>query len=159
MITSQVASGILKGLFPHSSSQYVSAFVESSSFDSLEPTYSCPMASTILNDYTTGSSGQEWQSHLTQAAPLYAKLDQVSGISSSDTAGWHVSFDQYVSFLLVWIMVSNCVYTSYYDNFSAKQCHGKSLPCSVNDTSICVTQEEVCFFHCLKPLTFRDYWP
>lgn len=26
---------------------------------------------------------------------------------------------------------------------SAKQCHGKKLPCSVNDTSLCVTQEEV----------------
>ena len=46
--------------------------------------------------------------------------------------------------------------SSYYDNFSAKQCHGKSLPCSVNDTSICVTQEEVCLFfsHWLKTLTF-----
>ncbi|KAF8815519.1 phosphoglycerate mutase-like protein [Phlegmacium glaucopus] len=124
VITSQVASGLLKGLFPQSSSQYVSAFMEQSSFDSLEPTYSCPTSSSIFNDYTTGSSGQEWQAHLTQAAPLYAKLDQVSGISSPDAAGWHVSFDH------------------YYDNLSAKQCHGKSLPCSVNDTSICVTQEE-----------------
>jgi len=26
---------------------------------------------------------------------------------------------------------------------SAKQCHGKHLPCSVNDTSLCVTQDEV----------------
>lgn len=25
---------------------------------------------------------------------------------------------------------------------SAKQCHSKSLPCSVNDTSLCVTQDE-----------------
>jgi len=32
---------------------------------------------------------------------------------------------------------------SYYDNLSAKQCHGKRLPCNVNDTSICVTQEDV----------------
>ena len=31
---------------------------------------------------------------------------------------------------------------SYYDNLSAKQCHDKSLPCSVNDTSLCVTQDE-----------------
>jgi acid phosphatase len=61
---------------------------------------------------------------LTQAAPLYAKLDQVSGIATSDTAGWHSSFDH------------------YYDNLSAKQCHGKALPCSLNDTSICVTQDE-----------------
>lgn len=31
---------------------------------------------------------------------------------------------------------------SYYDNLSAKQCHGKKLPCSVNDTTLCVAQEE-----------------
>lgn len=31
---------------------------------------------------------------------------------------------------------------SYYDNMSAKQCHDKTLPCSVNDTSLCVTQDE-----------------
>lgn len=37
--------------------------------------------------------------------------------------GWHVSFDH------------------YYDNMSAKQCHGKSLPCNVNATSECVSQD------------------
>ncbi|KAF5387471.1 hypothetical protein D9757_007806 [Collybiopsis confluens] len=31
---------------------------------------------------------------------------------------------------------------SYYDNMSAKQCHSKSLPCSVNDTSLCVSQTQ-----------------
>ena len=53
-------------------------------------------------------------------------------------------------FLLLGQRPIACV-SSYYDNLSAKQCHGKSLPCSVNDTSICVTQDEVCFLfiHCL----------
>ena len=148
MITSQVASGLLKGLFPLSSPQYISALIEQSSFDSLEPTYSCPTAYTILSNYTTGSGGEEWQTHLTQAASLYAKLDQVSGISSPDTAGWHVSFDQCVFFLFSFLFSRPLIayVSSYYDNLSAKQCHGKSLPCSVNDTSICVTQDEVCFF-------------
>jgi hypothetical protein len=31
---------------------------------------------------------------------------------------------------------------SPYDNLSAKQCHQKSLPCSVNNTAVCITQEE-----------------
>lgn len=31
---------------------------------------------------------------------------------------------------------------SYYDNMSAKQCHSKALSCSVNDTSLCFTQDE-----------------
>ena len=57
------------------------------------------MASTILSHDTTGSGGQEWQRHLSQASSLYAKLDQVSGIESPDTAGWHKNFDQCVFFL------------------------------------------------------------
>ncbi|KAF8877945.1 phosphoglycerate mutase-like protein, partial [Gymnopilus junonius] len=123
-ITSQVASGLVAGLFPLSESQDVAVLIQSSTFDSLEPTYSCGAASRLISDYTTGNDGAQWQAHLTEAASLYAKLDQVSGIATQDSGGWHVSFDH------------------YYDNLSAKQCHGKALPCSVNDTSICVTQEE-----------------
>ncbi|KDR79193.1 hypothetical protein GALMADRAFT_243093 [Galerina marginata CBS 339.88] len=124
VITSQVASGLVAGLFPKSKSQDVAALIQSSNFDSLEPTYSCGRASQIRSDYTTGNNGAQWQAHLTQSASLYAKLDKVSGIATSDSAGWHTSFDH------------------YYDNLSAKQCHSKALPCSLNDTSLCVTQEE-----------------
>ncbi|KAJ3500824.1 hypothetical protein NLJ89_g9621 [Agrocybe chaxingu] len=124
VITSQVASGLLAGLFPKSRSRPLVALIQSSTFDSLEPRYSCNRASNIRTGYTTGNSGQLWKSHLTQAAPLYSHLDAVSGIATSDTAGWHTSFDH------------------YFDNFSAKQCHGKRLPCSVNATSSCVTQEQ-----------------
>lgn len=31
---------------------------------------------------------------------------------------------------------------SPYDNLSAKQCHGKPLPCSLNNTAICTPQED-----------------
>ncbi|EEB87949.1 hypothetical protein MPER_14483, partial [Moniliophthora perniciosa FA553] len=65
-----------------------------------------------------------WTAHLSAASALYDKLDSVSGIARDDSAGWHTSFDH------------------YYDNLSAKQCHSKPLPCSVNDTSLCVTQDE-----------------
>ncbi|KAL9709558.1 hypothetical protein Ac2012v2_007297 [Leucoagaricus gongylophorus] len=122
VITSQVASGLLRGLFPGSNG--IQAEIQSPSFDSLEPTYPCSKADTLRNNYTTGSGGQVWQQHLAAAAPLYDKLDRVSGIPRNDTAGWHVSFDH------------------YYDNMSAKQCHSKHLPCSVNDTRLCVTQDE-----------------
>lgn len=96
VITSQVASGLLTGLFPDSDPKYSTVNIQSSNFDSLEPTYPCPVASTLRSSYTTGSSGQLWQTHLSEAAPLYAKLDAVSGISPTDNAGWHTSFDQYV---------------------------------------------------------------
>ncbi|KAJ6547017.1 histidine phosphatase superfamily [Mycena capillaripes] len=120
VITSQVAGGLVKGLFP--GTENTAVLIQSSNFDSLEPTYSCPTADSLRNAYTSGSSN--WTTHLTDAAPLYAKLDSVSGTSNPDSGGWHTSFDH------------------YYDNLSAKLCHGKKLPCSVNDTSLCVTQDE-----------------
>ncbi|KAJ6606452.1 phosphoglycerate mutase-like protein [Mycena vulgaris] len=119
-ITSQVAGGLVKGLFPGTDNAAV--IIQSSTYDSLEPVYSCPTADSIRSAYTSGSTN--WTIHLTAAASLYAKLESVSGIAAADTAGWHSSFDH------------------FYDNMSAKQCHGKNLPCSVNDTSLCVTQDE-----------------
>lgn len=94
VITSQVASGLLKGLFPNTPD--VAVLIQSSDFDSLEPTYSCPAANALVTNYTTGANGTLWQAHLTDAASLYANLDAVSGISNPDTGGWHVSFDQSV---------------------------------------------------------------
>ncbi|KAF4621615.1 hypothetical protein D9613_012605 [Agrocybe pediades] len=123
VITSQVASGLVAGLFPSSKSDDTIVNVQSATYDSLEPTYSCNTASNLRSDYTTGSSGAVWQAHLAEAAKVYAQLDKVSGIATQDSAGWHSSFDH------------------YYDNLSAKQCHGKSLPCSLNYTSVCVSQE------------------
>ncbi|KAJ7597581.1 histidine phosphatase [Mycena floridula] len=120
VITSQVAGGLLKGLFPLT--DHVAVLIQSSTYDSLEPTYSCPKANALRNAYTSGSTN--WTDHLTAAAGLYSELDRISGIATSDTAGWHSSFDH------------------YYDNMSAKQCHGKALPCNVNDTSSCVTQSQ-----------------
>ncbi|EIM82924.1 phosphoglycerate mutase-like protein [Stereum hirsutum FP-91666 SS1] len=124
VITSQVAGALVSGLFPSvaSSGTPVQALIESDNYDALEPAYSCPNAVSIMSNYE--STIASWTGHLTAAAGLYKKLDAVSGIVSNDTAGWHTSFDH------------------YYDNMSAKQCHSKSLPCSVNDTSLCVTQDE-----------------
>ncbi|KAJ7632142.1 phosphoglycerate mutase-like protein [Roridomyces roridus] len=120
-ITSQVAGGLLKGLFPGTDNAAV--LIQSGTYDSLEPTYSCPTANSLFSSYTSNSAN--WTTHLADAASLYAKLDSVSGIATQDSAGWHTSFDH------------------YYDNLSAKLCHQKTLPCSVNDTSLCVTQDEV----------------
>ncbi|KAJ7702263.1 phosphoglycerate mutase-like protein [Mycena rosella] len=119
-ITSQVAGALVKGLFPETDN--LAVLIQSSTYDSLEPVYSCPTADSIRSAYTSGSSN--WTTHLTDAASLYAKLDSVSGIATQDTGGWHTSFDH------------------YYDNMSAKLCAQKKLPCSLNDTSLCVTQDE-----------------
>ncbi|KAJ3873944.1 histidine phosphatase [Lentinula edodes] len=117
-ITSQVSGGLLHGLFPDSSD--VAVLIQADAFDSLSASYSCPAADSIFTAYTTGSSN--WTEHLVDGAELYEELDAVSGTAENDTAGWHTSFDH------------------YYDNLSAKQCDAKPLPCSVNDTSSCVSQ-------------------
>ena len=90
-ITSQVAGGLLRGLFPNSSQ--IAALIQiNDAFDSLQPTYSCSSASSLFTQYTTDSSN--WTEHLTDAQSLYASLDKVSGIATHDSAGWHTSFDQ-----------------------------------------------------------------
>jgi acid phosphatase len=96
---------------------------QTSGIDSLEPTYTCPVSSNL---FSAIESGANWTSHLSAAAPLYATLDNISGVSPTDP-GFHASFDH------------------YYDNLSARQCHAKPLPCKlvngVNSTT-CVTQDE-----------------
>lgn len=94
MITSQVAGGVVAGLFPETIGTPVQVLIQSDSFDSLEPAYSCPNSVTIMTNYKTDNAS--WAGHLTAAADLYEKLDAVSGIESNDTADWHTSFDQYV---------------------------------------------------------------
>ena len=126
VITSQVLGALATGLFPECSKDGFTAVIQSSQWDSLEPTYSCPAADAIRS----GGEGSNplWTEHLLAAQSLYANLSAVSGVTANMTAdkgGWYTSFDH------------------YFDNLSSKQCHGKPLPCSTNSTSVCVTQAEV----------------
>ena len=121
VITSEVAGMVINGMFGTEADYPL--LIEASGIDSLEPTYSCSVSSNLFNVI---KSGANWTDHLTAAAPLYATLDDISGVSSTDS-GFHASFDH------------------YYDNLSARQCHDKPLPCKlvngVNSTT-CVTQTE-----------------
>ena len=136
VITSEVAGMVLNGMFateenypllvearfPNSLRKLKLTRPQASGVDSLEPTYSCPVSSNLFGAI---ESGANWTAHLTQAAPLYSILDNISGVSPTDS-GFHASFDH------------------YYDNLSARQCHSKPLPCKlvngVNSTT-CVTQD------------------
>lgn len=106
MITSQVASGLVKGLFPRSTD--IEVVIQPSTFDSLEPTYPCNKANSLKTAITTGNAN--WTNHLSASASLYAKLDSISGIATQDTGGWHSSFDQLVlaHFPLSIIAYSEC---------------------------------------------------
>jgi len=120
VITSQVLGGVIKAMYPDLSNYQ--ALIQNSAFDSLSPSFSCPAANTVNAQYQGANT--TWAAHLQLAASVYDKLDAVSGIPRNDTGGWHVSFDH------------------YYDNLSAKQCHGYPLPCNVNSTGeLCIDQE------------------
>ncbi|KAF2254941.1 histidine acid phosphatase-like protein [Trematosphaeria pertusa] len=121
VITSQVAGMLINGMY--SPSETILLHIQPSSIDSLEPAYSCPAASSVYSSYGVGSTAANWTAHLTAAKPLFSSLDAISGVPV-DSVDWHKSFDH------------------YYDNLSARQCHAKLLPCNINDTSKCVTQDQ-----------------
>ncbi|EAL17540.1 hypothetical protein CNBM1060 [Cryptococcus deneoformans B-3501A] len=120
VITSQTLSGLVSGLFP--GGHEYDALIQSDSWDSLEPSISCALQSTVASAITDISS--EWGVHLNRSLELRERFYNVSGIEWDNDAGWSTSWDH------------------PYDNLSAKQCHGKPLPCSLNNTAICTPQED-----------------
>ncbi|KAK5196502.1 hypothetical protein LTR99_005290 [Exophiala xenobiotica] len=122
-ITSQVAGQIIDGQYPSLANQPVSVAIQPDSIDSLEPAYTCEAASDLYSSYGVGSSAANWTLHLNDSVSLFAKLDSVSGINSSDP-DWHNWFDH------------------YFDNLSARLCHQKPLPCEAGDSPNCITQTE-----------------
>ncbi|KAK7949215.1 histidine phosphatase superfamily [Apiospora aurea] len=123
-ITSQVASQLIAGMWGASAlTRSVPLLIQASGVDSLEPQYPCPSGSTASDRLKTPAIAR-WQQHLDAARPLFATLDAISGVPPTDP-GFHASFDH------------------YYDNLSARQCHGdagKPLPCNTT-TGQCVTQD------------------
>ncbi|KAG9234902.1 histidine acid phosphatase [Amylocarpus encephaloides] len=120
VITSEVGGMVINGMF--STEENYPLYIQPNGYDPLEPTYPCPVSSNLFSAIRSGSN---WTSHLTSASPLYATLDNISGVPPDDS-GFHASFDH------------------YYDNLSARQCHNKPLPCKIVDgqnSSACVTQD------------------
>lgn len=110
---------VINGMFG-TESDYPLA-IQPAGVDSLEPQYTCTVGSSLSSAIRSGSN---WTAHLTAASSLYTTLDDISGVSPTDS-GFHASFDH------------------YYDNLSARQCHNKPLPCKLinglNSTT-CITQ-------------------
>lgn len=123
VITSQVASMLIAGMYPGRSEQDQPLLIQPDSIDSLEPAYTCEVASSMYSAYGSGSSSPTWLQHLNDASGLYATLDALSGVNLN-ASDWHMSFDH------------------YFDNLSARLCHSKPLPCNITNTTDCVTMEE-----------------
>ncbi|KAI1823911.1 histidine acid phosphatase family protein [Xylaria intraflava] len=121
VITSQVAGMLIGGTW--GTTDAIPVLIQATGVDSLEPQYACAAGSALFAEIQSANDTR-WQAHLDGAAGIYAALDFISGVSPSD-AGFHASFDH------------------YYDNLSARQCHGKPLPCRLVDgvaSGTCVNQ-------------------
>ncbi|KAG8164513.1 hypothetical protein KVR01_006431 [Diaporthe batatas] len=124
VITSEVAGMVINGMWRTAGS--VPLHIQPAGVDSLEPSYACASAAARFAALASPATNADWAAHFDAAGGLYAALDGISGVEPSDS-GFHKSFDH------------------YYDNLSARQCHGRPLPCRVgsgNDTGPgqCVTQ-------------------
>ncbi|TPX07801.1 uncharacterized protein E0L32_010488 [Thyridium curvatum] len=125
VITSHVAGVVVHGMWRTTGD--VPLAVQAGQVDSLEPRYACGAADKAMKKIR---KGRAWRAHLRAARPLFKRLDAVSGVEGRDE-GFHESLDH------------------YYDNLSARQCHGKPLPCSSpgggggggKEQGVCVTQE------------------
>ncbi|KAL1897917.1 hypothetical protein Sste5346_003769 [Sporothrix stenoceras] len=117
-ITSQTVTMVLGGMAAAAGGGPIldtPLLAEAAGFDSLEPQYTCPAAVKMFKaitaastDYNDNQGGSPvWAEHLEQLEPLFAKLDAASGVDPEDPHGFHESVDH------------------YYDNLSARQCHGK----------------------------------
>lgn len=141
VITSEVAGMVVNAMRGDSTTTTTTGstplLVQPDGVDSLEPSYTCAAASDLYDSSRSGADAA-WAAHLEAARGLYAALDDISGVDADDE-GFHASLDH------------------YYDNLSARQCHGKPLPCKlvnatgtstsasspavlVNDTGSCITQ-------------------
>ena len=125
VITSQVASQVAIGMWPSLQGSRLPVVVQPAGIDSLEPQYTCSAAISLYSSYGVGSNNPSWQAHLnaTQTQQLFAQLDEISGVNTS-AGEWRNWVDH------------------YFDNLSAKLCHDKSLPCSLNDTALCISREQ-----------------
>ena len=123
VITSQVAGQVIEGQYPALTNKPVSVLIQPDSIDSLEPAYTCDSATILYSSYGVGSNVANWTLHLNDSVPLFAKLDSVSKVNSSDP-DWHQWFDH------------------YYDNLSARLCHQKPLPCEIGNSSNCITEAD-----------------
>lgn len=120
-ITSQVAGMVLNGMFNLTSTYPLK--IQPSTMDSLEPAYPCPGADSAFASFGPGSTDATWSSHLAASQPLFNRLDAVSGIPPT-SKDWHKSLDH------------------YFDNLSARLCHGFPLPCNATNPSLCITQAD-----------------
>lgn len=115
-LTQGSAGAVLRGVWP-SYQGALPLHQMVSSVDTVNEGYSC---SAIGNTLSALKSTTEWNDHLTVTEELRSTLGSMLGATSSS---WQSTFDHFS------------------DNFQARLCNGYNLPCSLSNSSDCVTME------------------
>lgn len=123
VITSQVASRLILGMWGGKRNEKLPLLVQPASVDSLEPSYPCKAADDLYATFGPGGNSDRWRAHLRRSEDLRKRLDGISGVDPEDE-DWSSSWDH------------------YFDNLSARLCHQKPLPCSTEDPTDCVSMQE-----------------
>ncbi|RAK80200.1 histidine phosphatase family protein [Aspergillus fijiensis CBS 313.89] len=116
-LTQESAGGVLRGIWPdyHGS---LPLHQQASSIDTVDQGFSCSARSDLLSAI---ESTPVWEEHLSVTASLRTKL---ADMFDANTSSWTSTFDHFA------------------DNFQGRLCNGYQLPCSLQDESQCVTQQQ-----------------
>ncbi|KAF8484365.1 phosphoglycerate mutase-like protein [Gautieria morchelliformis] len=131
--TYQVAGGMLYGMDNSVDNQPFKVHNEPASIDSLVPSYPCPNADNIRNQY---QSVPAWFDHLNQNADLKARLDATVG--TAGLSAWSVWYDH------------------FFDTFTSRTCAGHELPC--NSTGECVAPEDAVKVFAIGDFEYNYIW-
>lgn len=115
-LTQQTAGGVLRGIWPN----YHGALPlhqQTSSVDTVNEGYAsyCPAINTVLSAM---EATPEWEEHLKVTQSLQESLEVMLGAKESS---WSATYDHFS------------------DNFQGRLCNGYALPCSIKNSSDCVT--------------------
>ncbi|KAJ5429645.1 Histidine phosphatase superfamily clade-2 [Penicillium cf. griseofulvum] len=115
-LTQASAGTVLRGMWPH----YKGALPLHqmvSSVNTVNAGYSCPAVGSTLSNL---KSTTQWKEHLAVTEQLRSKLGAMLGATDSS---WQSTFDHFS------------------DNFQGRLCNGYDLPCSLSNSSACVTMQ------------------
>ncbi|KAJ5183813.1 hypothetical protein N7492_001429 [Penicillium capsulatum] len=116
-LTQATAGAVLRGMWPDYDGALPLHQMPSSE-DTVNEGYSCSAIGSTLKAIKSTS---EWKDHLEVTKELRSTLGSMLGATSSS---WQETFDHFS------------------DNFQARLCNGYNLPCSVSNSSACVTMHQ-----------------
>lgn len=116
-LTQGSAGGVLRGIWPFYWGA-VPLHQQASSVDTVNEGYSCSARSSVLSAIESSS---EWNTHLSATSSLRSLLAEMF---DADTSSWMSTYDHFS------------------DNFQARLCNGYKLPCSLSNSSECVTEQQ-----------------